>query len=103
MRAFTWMRQTFSAIAETTIRQDHLELEVEKLQNYVEDILRDQNDTNELVGAQMEAINESLVELAMKVDSLTTKKREPMNPIGFAATEARYEEERRKKAEKENI
>lgn len=103
MRAFTWMRQTFSAIAETTIRQDHLELEVEKLRNYVEDILRDQNDTNELVGAQMEAINESLVELAMKVDSLTTKKREPMNPIGFAATEARYEEERRKKAEKENI
>lgn len=54
MRAFTWMRQTFSAVAETTIRQDQLELEVEKLRNYVEDILRDQNDTNELVGAQME-------------------------------------------------
>lgn len=99
MRAFTWMRQTFSAIAETTIRQDQLELEVEKLRNYVEDILRDQNDTNELVGAQMEAINESLVELAVKVDSLTAKKRKPMNPIGFAATEARYEEERRRKAE----
>jgi hypothetical protein len=99
MRAFTWMRQTFSAVAETTIRQDQLELEVEKLRNYVEDILRDQNDTNELVGAQMEAINESLVELAVKVDSLTAKKRKPMNPIGFAATEARYEEERRKKAE----
>lgn len=99
MRAFTWMRQTFSAVAETTIRQDQLELEVEKLRNYVEDILRDQNDTNELVGAQMEAINESLVELAVKVDSLTAKKRKPMNPIGFAATEARYEEERRRKAE----
>ena len=90
MRAFTWMRQTFSAVAETTIRQDQLDLEVEKLRNYVEDILRDQNDTNELVGAQMEAINESLVELAVKVDSLTAKKRKPMNPIGFAATEARY-------------
>lgn len=99
MRAFTWMRQTFSAVAETTIRQDQLELEVEKLRNYVEDILRDQNDTNELVGAQMEAINESLVELAVKVDSLTAKKRKPMNPIGFAATETRYEEERKRKAE----
>ena len=96
MRAFTWLRQTFSAIAETTIRQDHLELEVEKLRNYVEDILRDQNDTNEMVGAQMEAINQSLAELAVKVDSLTAKKREPMNAVGFAATEARYEEERRK-------
>ena len=99
MRAFTWMRQTFSAVAETTIRQDQLELEVEKLRNYVEDILRDQNDTNELVGAQMEAINDSLAELAVKVDSLTAKKREPRNPIGFAATEARYEEERRRKAD----
>ena len=99
MRAFTWMRQTFSAVAETTIRQDHLELEMEKLRNYVEDILRDQNDTNEIVGAQMEAINDSLAELAVKVDSLTAKKREPRNPIGFAATEARYEEERKRKAD----
>ena len=83
MRAFTWMRQTFSAIAETTIRQGHLELEVEKLRNYVEDILRDQNDTNDLVGAQMEAINESLAELAAKVDSLTKTKQEPRKRIGF--------------------
>ena len=102
MRAFVYMKNTLSAIAETTIRQDHLELEVEKLRNYVEDILRDQNDTNEQVGAQMEAINESLVELAVKVDSLTAKKREPMNAIGYAATEARYEEERRK-AKKEQV
>jgi len=101
MRAFTWMRQTLSAIAETTIRQDHLELEVEKLKNYVEDILHDQNDTNEIVSAQMEAINESLAELAVKVDSLTAKKREPINPVGFAATEARYEEERKKKAKED--
>lgn len=49
-------------------------MEVENLRNYIEDILRDQNDTNELVGAQMEAINESLAELAVKVDSLTKKK-----------------------------
>ena len=51
------------------------------------------------VGAQMEAINESLVELAVKVDSLTAKKREPMNAIGYAATEARYEKERKVKKE----
>ena len=103
MRAFTMLRQTLSAVTETTIRQDRLELEVEKLRNYVEDILRDQNDTNEIVGAQMEAINESLAELAVKVDSLTAKKREPIPAVGFAATEARYEAERAKKKAEEQM
>ncbi len=102
MRAFVYMKNTLSAIAETTIRQDHLELEMEKLRNYVEDILRDQNDTNEIVGAQMEAINDSLAELAVKVNSLTEKKSRPANAIGFAATEARYEEERKRKAQEAN-
>ena len=100
MRAFVYMKNTLSAIAETTIRQDHLKLEVEKLKNYVEDVLRDQNDTNEIVGAQMAAINESLAELAVKVDSLSQKKREPLPAVGFAATAARYEEEAKKKANK---
>lgn len=97
MRAFVYMKNALSALNETSLRQDKLELEVEKLRNYVEDILRDQNDTNELVGAQMEAINESLVELAVKVDSLTQKKREPRNPIGFEAAAKRYEEEKKEK------
>ena len=91
------MRQTISTIKDTAIRQDRLELEVEKLRNYVEDILRDQNDTNEMVGAQMEAINESLAELAMKVDSMTQRKHDPMNAVGYAASAARYEEEAKKK------
>lgn len=100
MRAFTMLRQTVYAIKDTTIRQDNLELEVEKLRNYVEDILRDQNDTNEIVGAQMAAINESLAELAVKVDSLTQKKQETLPAVGFVATAARYEEEAKKKANK---
>lgn len=72
-------------IAETTIRQDKLELEIERLRNYVEDILRDQNETNELVSAQMEAINESLMELSLQVDTLsnTEPKQDKRNPIGF--------------------
>lgn len=41
MRAFVYMKNTLIAINETTLRQDQLELEVEKLRNYVEDILRD--------------------------------------------------------------
>ena len=85
MRAFTMMRQAVAVIKETTIRQDKLELEIERLRNYVEDILRDQNETNELVSAQMEAINESLMELSLQVDTLsnTEPKQDKRNPIGF--------------------
>ena len=83
MRAFTMLRKTVSSLNETSLRQDKLELEVENLRNYVEEILRDQNDTNEIVSAQMEAINESLAELAAKVDDLTIKKPATRKPIGF--------------------
>ena len=82
MRAFTMMRKTLSAIIQTERKQEQLEMKVENLSNYVEDILRDQNDTNELVGAQMEAINESLAELAAKVEDLTSPPA-PRKKIGF--------------------
>ena len=82
MRAFVYMKNTLSALNETALRQGKLELEVENLRSYVEDILRDQNDTNELVGAQMEAINESLAELAAKVEDLTSTPA-PRKKIGF--------------------
>ena len=95
------MKNSLYALNETALRQDKLELEVENLRNYVEDILRDQNDTNELVGAQMEAINESLVELSVKVDDLTIRKQTPRNEIGFAAAAKRYEEEDKKNVKKD--
>ena len=82
MRAFTMMRKTLSAIIQTERKQEQLEMNVERLSNYIEDILRDQNDTNELVGAQMEAINESLAELAAKVEDLTSTPA-PRKKIGF--------------------
>ena len=82
MRAFTMMRKTLSAIIQTERKQEQLEMKVERLSNYIEDILRDQNDTNELGGAQMEAINESLAELAAKVEDLTSTPA-PRKKIGF--------------------
>ena len=96
MRAFVYMKNTLSSINETTIRQDKLELEVEKLRNYVEDLLRDQNDTNEVVEAQMEAISQSLMELSVKVDDLTGKKKDSLPEIGYEATAQRLEEEDKK-------
>ena len=71
-----------------------------KARQYVEDILRDQNDANEIVAAQMEAISESLAELATKVDDMAAKKTAPRNQIGFEAIAKRYEEEAKKKESK---
>ena len=58
---------------------------MERLSSYVEDILRDQNDINDEVSAQMDAISRSLVELAVKVDDLTTKKKDPLPRVGYQA------------------
>ena len=86
MRAFTMLRKTISALNESALRQDKLELEVENLRNYVEEILRDQNDTNDDICAQLEVINESLAELAVKVEDTATKPSKKRNPIGFDAS-----------------
>ncbi|MBQ7648286.1 MAG: ORF6N domain-containing protein [Paludibacteraceae bacterium] len=97
MRAFVYVKNTLSAINETAIRQDKLELEVEKLRDYIEDILHDQNDTNEMVSAQMDAISRSLAELSTKVDDLTHSKRILRKPVGYEAIDA----ERKAKTNKE--
>lgn len=98
MRAFVYMKNTLSAINDTSVRQDKLEIEVEKLRDHIEDILHDQNDTNEIVSAQMDAISQSLAELSTKVDDLTHPKRSLRKPIGYEAIDA----ERKAKTEKED-
>lgn len=91
MRAFTTIRKALSAAQQTTIRQDKLELDVEKLKNYIEDVLRDQNDINEEVSAQMDAISQSLVELGQQVNHLTTPDTSRPNPIGYDAIAEKYD------------
>ena len=67
MRAFTELRNSINTMARTTLRQDKLETEVAALKQYVEDILCDQNNINENVAAQLEAISQSLSEMAPKI------------------------------------
>jgi len=78
MRAFVAMRQAITSIANDESRIEKLELNVEKLNNYIEDILRDQNDINEETAAQLELINETLAELQVAEREKTTRKK-----IGF--------------------
>ena len=92
MRAFVYMKNTLAALDKATVRQGQLELEIEKLRNYMEDILHDQNDTNKEVQSQIEAICRSLEKLADKVEDLTCAKNEPLPPIGFEVIEAQRKE-----------
>lgn len=92
MRAFTMMRRTLSAINQTAMRQDKLEIEVENLRNYVENILHDQNDMNEDLASQVEAVSQSLAELSVKVEEVTSRPAPKRAPIGYEAIAKREEE-----------
>lgn len=92
MRAFTMMRRTLSAINQTAMRQDKLEVEVENLRNYVENILHDQNDMNEDLASQVEAVSQSLAELSVKVEEVTSRPAPKRAPIGYEAIAEREEE-----------
>ena len=87
MRAFVYLKNSLIAIDQATLKQDKLELEIEKLRNYVEDILRDQNDMNEELSNQMAALQMSLDELTSQVDYLNQepKKQEPLPRVGYQA------------------
>ncbi|MBQ0154011.1 MAG: ORF6N domain-containing protein [Bacteroidales bacterium] len=91
MRAFTMMRRTLSAISQTAMRQDKLEIEVENLRNYVENILHDQNDMNEELASQVEAVSQSLAELCIKVEEVTSRPAPKRAPIGYEAIAEREE------------
>lgn len=87
MRAFVFLKNSLAAIDKTTLQQEKLELEIEKLRLYVEEILKDQNDTNEELHQQIENLQLSLTELGAQVDYLNQKpdKKEPLPKVGYQA------------------
>jgi hypothetical protein len=87
MRAFVAVRQAVSAIQTSELRYEQLSHKVDQLNAYVEEILHDQNDindqqeqTNNEVALQIEAINDAL-------DQLRDEKAKPRKPIGFKTME----------------
>jgi len=77
MRAFVELRRLTQFAA--TSYQD-LKREINDVKDYIEDILRDQNDINEEHGAQLEAISQVLAELQTQ-----RKLDKPRRRIGFNA------------------
>lgn len=84
MRAFTAMRRALRTMEEAILRQEKVELEVEKLRDYIEEILHDQNDTNEDLRQEIDNIYTAIGELSMKV---TEPKQPQRKPIGFHVSE----------------
>lgn len=77
MRAFVELRR-LTQLAATSYQT--LQREIDEVKDYIEDILRDQNDINEEHSAQLEAIGIALTELQMQ-----KRKEKPIRPIGFNA------------------
>ena len=82
-RAFIAMRQAITTMLSVDLKVEQISHKVDQLNAYVEEILHDQNDINEQqeqtnneVALQIEAINDAL-------DQLRDEKAKPRKPIGF--------------------
>ena len=79
MRAFVKMRSTFSAIENLSTDLEHLKDKILLLNNYLENVLREQNDINEDTMMQLQLINESIAQMQAE----NSEKMENRNKIGF--------------------
>ena len=75
MRAFVEIRR-LNQLAATTYQE--LQREIDDVKNYIEEVLKDQNDINEAHGMQLEAISIALSELQMK-----KRQEKPRRRIGY--------------------
>ena len=82
-RAFIAMRQTISALLSMDLKVEQLSNKVDQLNAYIEEILHDQNDVNQMqertnneIAIQIEVINDVL-------DELRNAQSRPRTPIGF--------------------
>ena len=78
MRAFVTMRKQLSELSAQQIQIERLEMKVDRLNDYVESILHDQNEINEETAMQIELINESIAQLNASQETNKTRPK-----IGF--------------------
>ena len=63
MRAFVTMRKHISELSAQQLQIERLEMKLDRLNDYIESILHDQNEINEETAMQIELINESIAQL----------------------------------------
>ena len=77
MRAFVFVRNMLVNPSMNEISE--LKQEVKKIKEYIEEVFSDYNDINEDTRIQLELINQSLAELQVHKEALTT----PRRAIGY--------------------
>ena len=94
MRAFVMARQIISETRENALAINELRLKMQMLEDALENNLGAVNDLSEEMRAELDNIYNAIGALSVKYQEPPKPK---MNPIGYEATAARYEEEKRKK------
>lgn len=94
MRAFVMARQIISETRENALAINELRTKMQMLEDALENNLGAVNDLSEEMRAELDNIYNAIGALSMKYQEPPKPK---MNPIGYEATAARYEEEKKKK------
>lgn len=97
MRAFVAARRLMLQNREHELAINELRMKMRMLEDALENNLGAVNDLSEEMRAELENIYNAIGALSMKYQEPPKTK---MNPIGYEATAARYEEEEKKKREK---
>lgn len=93
MRAFVMARQIISETRENALAINELRLKMQMLEDALENNLGAVNDLSEEMRAELDNIYNAIGALSVKYQEPPKAK---MNPIGYEATAARYEEKRKK-------
>lgn len=97
MRAFVMARRLMLQNREHELAINELRMKMQMLEDALENNLGAVNDLSEEMRQELDNIYNAIGALSIKYQE--PPKKDKPNPVGFAATEARYEEERRRKAE----
>ena len=99
MRAFVIARQIVTETRENALAINELRIKMQMLEDALENNLGAVNDLSEEMRAELDNIYNAIGALSMKYQEPPKTK---MNPIGYAATAARYEEEEKRKKQQQN-
>ena len=99
MRAFVMARQIIAETRENALAINELRMKMQMLEDALENNLGAVNDLSEEMRQELDNIYNAIGALSIKYQD--QPKQDKPRPVGFAATEARYEEERRKAEEAE--
>lgn len=97
MRAFVAARRLMLQNREHELAINELRMKMRMLEDALENNLGAVNDLSEEMRAELDNIYNAIGALSIKYQE--PPKKDKPNPVGFAATETRYEEERKRKAE----